>query len=297
MEEIAAVQVAPRRPRRLLRVVGLTLFALAVGGGAMWAAGRLQARPDMGQASPGGPGAAGLSIAVLPFTDLSPERDQAYFAEGVAEEILGALSRVQGMRVPGRSSSFWFKGKDVEPAEIARKLGVSYLLEGSVRRSGNKVRISAEVVRASNGARIWTQTYEREVADVFAIQDEISRSVVKAVAPVLFAGSVSLPPSRATDPEAYRLFLLGRYLNSQGTEESLRQAIDTLERAAAIDPRYAPTQALLSFAYGNLADTRQADERARLRSAEREAANRAVELDPAVVVGLRAAGVSANGRS
>jgi TolB-like protein/Flp pilus assembly protein TadD len=226
------------------------------------------------------PGPAALSIAVLPFTDLSPEQDQAYFAEGVAEEILGALSRVRGMRVPGRSSSFWFKGKNVEPAEIARKLGVSYLLEGSVRRSGSKVRISAEVVNASSGARTWSQTYEREITDVFAIQDEIARAVVQAVAPVLFAGSVSLPPSRATDPEAYRLFLLGRYLNSQATEESFRQAIDTLERAAAIDPRYAPTQALLAFAYGNLGGRRRGTDRVRLGSAAREAAERAVELDP-----------------
>ena len=281
MEEIAAVRPTSGRQRHLLRVVGFTLFALAVVSGALWAAGRLQARPELGKTSPGGPGAAGLSIAVLPFTDLSPERDQAYFAEGVAEEILGALSKVRGLRVPGRSSSFWFKGKDVEPAEIARKLGVSYLLEGSVRRSGNKVRISAEVVNASSGARVWTQTYEREISDLFVIQDEIARAVVQAVAPVLLAGSVSLPPSRATDPDAYSLFLLGRYLNSQGTEASQRQAVDTLRRSAVIDPRYAPTQAMLAFAYGNLAaKTSQADERARLRNAAREAANRAVELDP-----------------
>jgi serine/threonine protein kinase/Flp pilus assembly protein TadD len=278
MEAVASLRSAMERPRRMGRVAGLVLLALAVGGGAVWMAGRLQARPEAGTTSV--PGPAALSIAVLPFTDLSPEQDQAYFAEGVAEEILGALSRVRGMRVPGRSSSFWFKGKNVEPAEIARKLGVSYLLEGSVRRSGSKVRISAEVVNASSGARTWSQTYEREITDVFAIQDEIARAVVQAVAPVLFAGSVALPPSRTTDPEAYRLFLLGRYQNSQGTEESFRQAIDTLERSAGIDPRYAPAQALLAFAFGNLAGTRRGDERARLRRAGREAAERAVELDP-----------------
>jgi serine/threonine-protein kinase len=277
MEQVVALRSAAGRLRLL---AALLLLALAVGGGAVWLAGRLQARPEAGTTSPPGPGPAALSIAVLPFADLSPEQDQAYFAEGVAEEILGALSRVRGMRVPGRSSSFWFKGKNVEPAEIARKLGVSYLLEGSVRRSGSKVRISAEVVNASSGARTWSQTYDREITDVFAIQDEIARSVVQAVAPVLFAGSVALPPSRATDPEAYRLFLLGRYLNSQGTEESFRQAIDTLERSAGIDPRYAATQALLAFAYGNLAEGRRGDERARLRRAGREAAERAVELDP-----------------
>ena len=250
MEQVVASRSAAGRLRR---VVGLALLALAVGGGLAWMSGKFQVKPV---AHPAASSAGNsLSIAVLPFTDLSPEQDQAYFAEGVAEEILGALSRVRGMRVPGRSSSFWFKGKNVEPAEIARKLGVNYLLEGSVRRSGSKVRISAEVVNATSGARTWSQTYEREITDVFAIQDEIARSVVQAVAPVLFAGSVTLPPSRSTDPEAYRLFLLGRYLNSQATEESFREAINTLERSAGIDPRYPPTQALLAFAHFNLAST------------------------------------------
>ena len=106
------------------------------------------------------------SIAVLPFADLSPPKDQDYFSEGVAGEILDALSRVRGLRVPGRSLSFWFKGRNVEPAEIARKLGVTHLLEGTVQRSGSKVRISAEVVNASSGGRVWSQTYEREIADI-----------------------------------------------------------------------------------------------------------------------------------
>ena len=199
----------------------------------------------------------------------------------MAEEILGALSRVRGMRVPGRSSSFWFKGKNVEPAEIARKLGVSYLLEGSVRRSGSKVRISAEVVNASSGARTWSQTYEREITDVFAIQDEIARSVVKAVAPVLFAGSVALPSSRATDPEAYRLFLLGRYQNSQGTEESFRPGD---RHAGAVGGHRSPVRADAGACSRSptaiSAEAGEATDRVRLGRAAREAAERAVELDP-----------------
>jgi TolB-like protein/Tfp pilus assembly protein PilF len=248
------------------------LGAVAAGG---WYGWRRNAAHPAVVASDGTP-----TIAVLPFKDLSPNHDQEYFSEGIAEEILGALARVRGMRVAGRSSSFWFKGKNVEPVEIARKLGATYLLEGSVRRSGTRVRISAEIVKPSSGERVWSQDYEREVSDVFAVQDEIARAVVQAVAPVLFAGSVRVPASRVTDPEAYRLFLLGRYQNSQGTEASFRQAIEMLERSAAIDPRFEPTQATLAFAYGNLSGFKEGEEQVRLRKAAREAAERAVELDP-----------------
>jgi len=141
---------------------------------------------------------AGPSIAVLPFADLSPNHDQDYFSDGVAEEILTALSKVPGLRVPGRASSFYFKGKNAEPSEIARKLGVANLLEGSVRRSGNKLRISAEVVKASDGERLWSQTFDRELTDVFALQDEIARAVVAALSPRLLAGVA--PPKRSAAP-------------------------------------------------------------------------------------------------
>ena len=161
------------------------------------------------------------------------------------------------MRVPGRSSSFWFRGKNVEPAEIARKLDVTYLLDGSVRSSGNRIRITAEVVNAATGERVWGEVYERGIADVFSVQDEIARSVVQAVAPLLRARSVAIPASPVTNPEAYRLLLMGRYQNSQGTEESMGQAVDTLERSASIDPRYAPTQAMLAFAYRNHSATKE----------------------------------------
>jgi TolB-like protein len=220
------------------------------------------------------------SIAVLPFVDLSPPKDQDYFSEGVAGEILDALSRVRGLRVPGRSVSFWFKGKNVEPAEISRKLGVTHLLEGTVQRSGSRLRITAEVVNASSGGRIWSQSYEREIADIFTIQDEIARSVVLALAPVLLASSAPVPSPRTSNPEAYRLFLLGRFLNGQFTQESLEQAVEALERSAALDPRFAPTQAWLAFAYGNLSGRRDGPESLRLRKAAREAAEKAVALDP-----------------
>ncbi len=270
-----------RSPRLLAIALVAGLLAVAAIGGGAWIAWRRGA----GERSASAPPAASPSVAVLPFKDLSPNHDQEYFSEGVAEEILGALTRVRGLRVPGRSSSFWFKGKGLEPAEIARRLGVSHLLDGTVRRSGTKVRISAEVVTAASGERLWSQTYERDGADVFAIQDDIARSVVQALAPVLVARTPPPPSTRATDPEAYRLFLLGRSLNSQATAESLRRAVETLERSASIDPRYVPTQAFLAFAYANLSEFEKGDERERLRRVSRSAADRAVSLDPAAAAG------------
>ncbi|MBI5066594.1 MAG: hypothetical protein HZB56_00015 [Deltaproteobacteria bacterium] len=232
--------------------------------------------PAKGAAAPATP----PSIAVLPFADMSPGKDQEYFADGVAEEILGSLSRVPGLRVPGRTSSFWFKGMKVEPAEIARKLRVAHLLQGSVRRSGDRLRITAEVVKASDGDRVWSETYERQLVDVFTIQDEIARSVVRELAPMLLARTLPPPPAATTDLEAYRLFLLGRSLFARGAPGSTRDILETLERSAALDPRFAPTQAYLAVARGGLARSTRGEESRQLRKAGGEAAARALALDP-----------------
>src|SRR5438094_543113 len=140
------------------------------------------------------------SIAVLPFTDLSPDKDHAYFSDGVAEEILGALAKVDGLRVAARRSSFWFKGKDTELSEIAHRLNVEHVLEGRVRRDGNRVRITAELIDASDGFTVWSETYEREMHGIFALQDEITRAIVDNLKLKL---AISPPPaSRSTDDYA-----------------------------------------------------------------------------------------------
>jgi serine/threonine-protein kinase len=271
----APVRVRRRLPR--LAAMGLLAALLgAVVAGALALYPRLHPRPS---------GLTVPSIAVLPFADMSPGKDQDYFADGIAEEILGALTRVPGLRVPGRSSSFWFKGKKVEPAEIARKLGVTHLLEGSVRRSGSKLRITAEVVVASTGDRVWSENYERELTDVFAIQDEIARSVVRELAPMLLARTAPPPPAATTDPEAYRLFLLGLALFAQETPESIRRALEALERSAALDPRFAPTQATLAAVRGFVQQVARGEEFRQLGKAGREAAERAVALDPSASLG------------
>jgi TolB-like protein len=224
---------------------------------------------------------AGPSIAVLPFADLSPNHDQDYFSDGVAEEILTALSKVPGLRVPGRASSFYFKGKNAEPSEIARKLGVANLLEGSVRRSGNKLRISAEVVKASDGERLWSQTFDRELTDVFALQDEIARAVVAALSPRLLAGVA--PPKRSaapTNPEAYQLFLLGRSLSVQGTTESTLRAISVLEHAVQLDPTLAVAWVWMAVSNGNLAIRARGEDVQRLAKRARSEGDRAIALAP-----------------
>src|SRR5881397_1157619 len=149
------------------------------------------------------------SIAVLPFVDLSQAKDQEYFCDGISEEILDALAKVEGLRVVARTSSFSFKGKNADVGEIAQKLNVQNVLEGSLRREGNRIRISAQLVNARDGFHIWSDTFERELQGVFAVQDEITRAIVDALKIKL---AVASPPVRGQqDTEAHDLYLQGLY--------------------------------------------------------------------------------------
>jgi len=180
------------------------------------------------------PSSTEKSIAVLPFNDLSPAKDHAYFGEGIAEELLGALAKVDGLRVAARRSSFWFKDKEAELTEIATKLNVEHVLEGSVRRDGNRVRITAELIDACDGFTIWSETYEREMHGIFALQDEITRSIVDTLK-LKLAISPS-PPSRSTD--AYDAYLEGLVYSDKNTEPELRKSLEFFQRALEKDPRF-----------------------------------------------------------
>ena len=232
------------------------------------------------------PGAAGTpSVAVLPFADLSPSKDQEYFADGMADEILSALGHVEGLRVPGRASSFFFKGKDVKLADIGRELDVGAILEGSVRKEGNRVRISADVVDVASGRRVWSETYDRELTGVFAVQEEIARSVVDALRVKLLPGRgpVVSPQARTTHPEAYNQYLLGRHYFDRGNTDGFRRAVDALEKALAVDPDYAPAWAWLATALLNFT---VASEGGAARRGVSEALERAVAAaDKAVALG------------
>jgi TolB-like protein/Tfp pilus assembly protein PilF len=197
------------------------------------------------------PAATPASIAVLPFTDMSPQKDQEYLSDGLAEEILNVLTRIEGLRVVGRTASFYYKGKNVEPAEIGRRLAVTSLLEGSVRRDGNRIRVSAQLMKAADGIRIWSGSYERDLGATFAIQDDIARQVVSALALVLSRASESaLQRPAAPNLAAYDLYLKARAaLRQPRALATVEQATSLFEQAIAADPKFAQAQAGLCDAW------------------------------------------------
>ena len=188
------------------------------------------------------------SIAVLPFLDMSPNKDQEYFSDGISEELLNLLTKVPQLRVISRSSAFSFKGKDIDIPEIAKRLHVAHILEGSVRKSGNKVRITAQLIDARSDTHVWSETYDRDLDDVFAVQDEIAAAAVAQLKIRLLGDA---PQARATDPEAYALYLQARHLGRQGTAEAFKESDALYRRALAIDPRYVPAWSGLA---GNFTD-------------------------------------------
>jgi eukaryotic-like serine/threonine-protein kinase len=175
------------------------------------------------------------SIAVLPFLDLSQTKDQEYFCDGMSEEILDALAKVDGLRVVARTSSFSFKGKNPDMSDLGKKLNVENVVEGSVRRDGNRVRISAQLINARNGLQLWSETYERELHGVFALQDEITRAIVDALKIKL---AISLPAHEQRNTEGYDLFLQGLYFSNKGSEEDLRKALSFFQRSLEKDPTF-----------------------------------------------------------
>ncbi len=232
--------------------------------------------------NPGTSPAAPPSIAVLPFEDMSAEHDQAYFSDGVAQEIINALAQVPGLHVAARSSSFSFKGAKEDLRDVAQKLGVANVLEGSVRKSGNRLRVTAQLVNAADGYQLWSRSFDSELADVFAVQDQIAAAVVAALKAKVLPTALGTGSARkGTSPEAYAHYLRGLQLYETGSVPGLRQAIEEYEKAIATDPDYAPAHAQLSVAallYANsISDEFDAREWSRRAVTEAE---RAVELDP-----------------
>jgi TolB-like protein/Tfp pilus assembly protein PilF len=218
------------------------------------------------------------SVAVLPFVDMSEKRDQEYFSDGLSEELIDMLTKVADLRVPARTSSFYFKGRQTTIADIAKALRVAHVLEGSVRKSGNRVRVTAQLVRADNGYHLWSETYDRKLDDIFKIQDEIASAVVKALKVALLeAGTIRAASS--VNSEAYDLFTQARALIRRGNQADAAIAADYLQRALKLDPTFAPAWARLTqartfqFELGSLTYEQAIVE-------ARRAAERAIELDP-----------------
>src|SRR5438874_6215342 len=218
--------------------------------------------------------AATKSIAVLPFVDMSQAKDQEYFCDGISEEILDALAKVDGLRVVARTSSFSFKGKNADVGEVANKLNVENVLEGSLRREGNRIRITAQLINARDGFHLWSDTYERELKDVFAVQDEITRSIVDALKIKL---AVAPPSHPRQNTEAYDLYLQGLYFSNKSTEEELRKSVDLFQRSLEKDPNSARAWIGIAKAWIWLADAYVKPLEA--YSKVKEAASRALALD------------------
>jgi len=274
-----------------LLLVGIGIIAAAPG--VIWyfvLPGHLKSATDVS-----GTSAATPSIAVLPFADMSPGKDQEYFSDGIAEEILNALAQVEGLQVTGRTSSFSFKGKNEDLREIGQKLGVGAVLEGSVRKAGNRVRITAQVVKVADGFHVWSQTYDRDLTDIFAVQDEIAKAVVAALRVKLLPSQPAVPEGRRTaSTEAYTQFLFGRQFFNRHSPQDYKRSAEAYERAIALDPSYAPAHAGLGLALGYLVNASLSTERNRIEGQQRALAEseRAVALAPDLVESYVARGTT-----
>lgn len=276
--EVVAVPptTIPARPSRVWSrpaLLGAGLVIVLAVAAAFWA-GRAGKSPA-GTAT----GTGTSSIAVLPFVDLSPEKNQEYFSDGLAEELLNDLSKIPGLRVTARTSSFQFKGKSEDLRTVGQKLNVAAILEGSVRKDGNRVRITAQLIQTSDGFHLWSESYDRELNDIFAVQQEIAGAVAASLKLALFGGKTATPSPPSTNSEAYNAYLQGRYFYERRSKEDLEKATGYYERAIQLDPKFAPAWAGLAWSRAVRAGSGYvpADEGYRKT---REAAEQALALDP-----------------
>jgi eukaryotic-like serine/threonine-protein kinase len=283
----AAFSARPRARRWWPLEAAIALVVLLAAAGV---ARQRLARPDASKV--GSAAVARPSIAVLPFVDMSPEHDQGYFSDGVAQEIINALAQVPGLHVAARSSSFTFKGSNEDLRAVAQKLDVANVLEGSVRKSGNHLRVTAQLVSAKDGYQLWSRSFDSELADIFAVQDQIASAVVAALKMrVLPDAAASSSGRKTTSPEAYTHYLRGLQLQNTGTFPGLLEAIEEYDKVLALDPDYAPAHARIAesaLTYGTSTDDPVENRKWSRRSVAE--ADRAVELDPNGVEALVARG-------
>ena len=188
------------------------------------------------------------SIAVLPFVDMSEQHDQEYFSDGIAEELLNRLAQIPDLRVAARTSAFQFKGKNLDIADIGRQLKVAHVLEGSVRKSGTRLRITAQLINSASGYHMWSQTFEGDAGDVFKVQDDISTAIAEVLKTQLSGRPSSEKSTRVVDPQAYDDFLQGRAFTARRVDDNLKLAVAAFDRAIARDPSYSAAHAGRAFA-------------------------------------------------
>jgi TolB-like protein/tetratricopeptide (TPR) repeat protein len=246
------------------------------------------ATPDAASAAPA---ASDNSIAVLPFVDMSQTKDQEYFSDGLSEELLNLLAQVPQLRVIARTSSFAFKGKEVGVAEISKTLNVANVLEGSVRKSGDTLRITAQLIRTADSSHLWSETYDRQLTDVFKVQDEIAGAVVAQLKVKLLPTQQVTNQHRTASAEAYSQYLLGNQFFNRNSVEGYRLAVPAYEKAIALDSNFAAAYAGLGFAQLYAADyAPSADEMAQYRQRAQAAVGKAIALGPDLADGYAARG-------
>jgi TolB-like protein len=279
-----SVRSAPAAPKRglprSLWVAAVAVVALAAIGTLVWRFGT-GGRTSAAGADPVAAQPQLVTLAVLPFVNLSADPDQEYFSDGLAEEILDQLAQNKEMRVTARTSSFAFKGQNVDVREIGAKLGVGNLLEGSVRKEGDRIRITAQLIDATSGTHRWSQSYERDLTDVFALQEEVARAVAQALSITLDAGEASRSRGGTTSIEAYDKYLRARALERQATgSEYLRKAVGLYREAVAIDPAFVNAWRSLYLNLGGLTIYGTETQANTLLAERNEIVSRLVELAP-----------------
>ncbi|MCI0416568.1 protein kinase [bacterium] len=233
---------------------------------------------DLKSGSSPRPSRSGNSIAVLPFTNMSADDENEYFCDGLAEELLNALAKIDHLKVAARTSSFSFKNKNANASQIGKALHVKTILEGSVRKSGNRLRITAQLIHAADGYHLWSERYDREMKDIFDVQDEITLAVVDALKVKLFGEEQSAVLKHHTrNPEAHEFYLRGLFYFNRFTPDDFQKASESFRRAIAIDPRYGSAYAGLADAYTELSFYTFSPSETMPKA--REAANKALELD------------------
>jgi len=263
----------------------LLALLLAIGGALAWkfAPGPLavMAKPaDVTASSIPVADVSAKSVAVLPFSDLSPAHDQEYFSDGMAEEILNALAQVKDIKVAGRTSSFFFKGKNEDLRAIGKTLGVANVLEGSVRKQGDKVRITAQLIQVSDGFHLWSRTYDGDLKDVFELQERIARAITDQLQVVIAGEQKSrLVPVATTSPEAYELYLQATAIFNHRDGARMAEGIAKLEQATRLDPKFARAHARSASLSAIAGAYTEVDQEQTLAAAEREASI-AIDLDP-----------------
>jgi len=270
----------------LLKLAISTMLVVIVAAGIAGYFWRIQTR---GRA----PASRNTSIAVLPFADMSPGKDQEYFSDGLTEELITDLAKIPGLKVVARSSSFQFKGKNEDLRSVGQKLGVATVLEGSVRKDGNRVRITAMLIKADDGFQLWSETYNRDISHIFEAQDEIARAVSGALQVRLLSGNNPAPPggSPTTNSQAYEAYLQGQYFVARGQDkEDLQKALSYADQAIKLDAVYVPAWAQRAQVLQTLASVALIENTDGFRRA-RESAEKAIALDPNLATGYMALGL------